>query len=212
MSSTYDDVSQFGPDGKVKPLDYIKGSIEMGGTAVALKSSKGGVIVCNSTNKKKVFKIGENSLFCFSGITNDGLSIVDYLLLEDTWEEVYKKRSIDGRHVFDHFSVDASLRTMYNRNRMFGAAGILLTVNQINNNIDLVEWIPTGLCNNVLGCAIGHRAQSARTILEDAEFGSMSVEELVTIGISAVKNAHNEEDEITLEIWVVDEHGIRQIN
>lgn len=214
MSTSYDDVSLFSPDGKVKPLEYIKGAVEMGTTAVALKSSNCAVLLAHlgqpGPRSKKIFKISDSVLFCFSGITNDGLTLVEYLLHEDTWQDVYKKRSISAKTVFEGMSVDASLRTMYNRNRMFGAAGILLAMDK---EIDLIEWEPTGLYKNVIGVAIGHRSQSARTVLEEVDFQNMRIDELVSVGLDALKNAHPDEElgSENVEIWAVDSNGFREI-
>lgn len=201
----YNYVSLFNPEGKVKPIENIIKSVELGTNAIAITSGDAGIILAHSPStstafpQNKIFRISPKTLFTFSGITNDGLFMVDYLINKTINEHVYKNRNINTR-VFDDLSHTASLRTMYYSNRPLGVGGLLLVAGE---NIELLEFMPTGIVNVCYAMSIGSRAQSARTILEREYKEGMSIEDMVRVGIKAMKNAVSELKKEDIMIWGV---------
>lgn len=203
----------YNPEGKIKQLEYIKNTISLGNTVVALKNEKVGVIVTHNIKRstfaehqKKVFKINNYSLFSFSGITNDGNKIVKYLKYKYVNEHVIKERKMHPVHVFDDLCYDASFRTLVNGNRLYGVEGFLLTD---YDGISLTSFNPVGVAYEVKGLSIGNRSQSCRTILEDEchEFDNFDVEQLIFTGLKSLKNAYPEDGLLTsenVEIWVLE--------
>ncbi|CAD26077.2 20S PROTEASOME ALPHA SUBUNIT (C2) [Encephalitozoon cuniculi GB-M1] len=203
----------FNPEGCVKQLDFIRQTTELGGTAVGLKNRSVGVLIAHNERRsrladiqKKVFSIDRKSLFTFSGITNDGLQIVDYLIDKSVREEVIKGRAIHFLDVFEDLLRDVFERTILDGRRLYGVSGLYMTE---YDGIRLVEFNPKGHVREVKGMGIGCRAQSSRTVLEAycEEYEKMGVEELVRIGIMALKNAHPEDDALTgenVEIWILE--------
>lgn len=214
MRTDYDYVSLFSPEGKILPLENILKSVELGTTAVALISNETGIIVAhtpkteNSFPQSKVFKINEHALFTFSGITNDGLKIVDYLISKTINERVLKDRNIDA-DVFESLSVSAGYRTMYEGTRPFGAGGILLLYNE---GIKLVNFVPTGECNDCLAVSIGHRSQSARTVLDSNYQENMTEDSLIRLGIQSVMYAVNEITKDVVSIWKITKDGVSEVD
>lgn len=211
--SNYDDVSMFTPEGKVKPLEHIRNTVELGNTTIALANSNLGIIIGHTGpvsplayQAQKIFKISETSAFAFSGMTNDGLEIVEHLIDETIWHETYKDQPIHHLQIFDYLSSDASYRTMTSNKRLYGVSGVFM---MRNDGVKLVEFDPTGMVHMIKGTSIGNRSQSARTVLENyvESFEEMDKRQLVRAGIEALRNAHPE-DSLSPEnvnIWSLEE-------
>lgn len=212
--SQYESVDTFTPEGKVKALEYIRNTVDLGNTTIALGNKKCGVLLAYTGKKSvlahkqpKIFKISEKAIFSFAGITNDGLDIVKYLIDLSVWEEIYKNREIHPIKVFDDLREEASLRTLYSRNRMYGCGGIL--VNSYNNEINIVEFEPAGNVQYVNAVSIGSRSQSAKTILENysGDYENADRNALIKIAIEALRNAHPDEElnSDNLEVWCLED-------
>lgn len=208
MSSTYTEyagVSIYAPDGKVNSLSHVQQSISLGSTALCITNHNQAILLVHhhSTNRlqhamKKVF-VRKNLFFTFSGVTNDGLELIRYVLEEMACENVWKNRAVDPMKVFNEISATASSRTMISSDRLFGCGGILGV--EHDGRIKVVEWMPTGTIRMARAVAIGNRAQSCRTILEKyfEDNEDVSNENMLDLAISAMKNAHGESDEMKKE-------------
>lgn len=204
----------FNPEGKIKQLEFIQQTIELGSTVLGLRNKRIGVLIAHNERRskladthKKIFPIDERSLFTFSGITNDGLCIVDYLIDKSVREEVIKERKTHFLDVFEDLLNDAFERTVVDGRRLYGVAGLYLTE---YDGVRLVEFNAKGYAREVRGMSIGNRGQSSRTVLEAhcMEYEEMDLEGLIAIGIKALKNAHPEEGALNggnVEIWVVEQ-------
>ncbi|CAG2099948.1 unnamed protein product [Medioppia subpectinata] len=201
MSSfNYDSYIMFNPEGKVMQLDYARRATELGNTCVAVKGKDCGVLVAHNPLRSKlahpqnkIYTISDNenctALFTFSGITNDGLSIVEYLKDNALVENVVKDRNIHPIHVFDDLVVSMSFSALTGQSRLCGVSGILLT-SESSGRVSITIINPDGKVSSVKGGSIGNRNQSCRTILEDEvdNFESMDVNELILVGLrSAVR-------------------------
>ncbi|MCA9750431.1 MAG: hypothetical protein KC414_15075 [Romboutsia sp.] len=204
-SIDYNSYLIFNPEGKIKQLEYIKNSADLGNTCLALCNDKYGVMIAHvplrsklAESQDKIFKINENSLFSFAGITNDGLEIVNYLRRSSLEEDVIKDRSIHYVHSFYDLCVDAANRTLVSSSRLYGVSGMLLMDYE---GIKLVEFVPTGLISVAVGVSIGNRSQSCKTILENEceNFSKTTADELINIGIRALYNANPDPAEGSLK-------------
>lgn len=211
--TNYEDVSVFTPEGKVKALDYVRNTVELGNTTIALSNGEVGVIIAHTGptsalafQTKKIFKISNTAVFAFSGMTNDGLVIVEHLLDKVAWNDIYKDQPISPLRMFDDLSVDASIRTSTSEKRLYGVGGVLMVK---NNGVKLVEFEPTGIVQIVNAMSIGSRSQSAKTILENYvdDFGTMDKEALVRVGMEALRNAHPDEElsRNNVDIWCLED-------
>lgn len=220
----YDSELIFNPEGRIKQLEFIKKTAELGNTSIALCNSQFGVLIVHVPRRtklaepqQKVFEINEKSLFTFSGITNDGLTMVRYLKSQSVFENVIKDRDLHHITCFDSLSFDAALRTISGSSRMYGATGILMTD---YHGIKLVEFEPSGYVREVIGISIGNKSQSCRTILEDEceRIKQGDEETLISVGLRALKNAYPDPDENTLNsediyIYVMEANkGIRMVD
>ncbi|EJW04311.1 hypothetical protein EDEG_01435 [Edhazardia aedis USNM 41457] len=254
----YDYVSLFNPEGKVEPFTNIEKTTQLGALSVALINEKTleGIILAHKITthlepqkigddenlleskislefpRKKIFKVGPKTLFSFSGITNDGLEIYNYLLNMCVNERVNKNRSIDAAKVFDDLCVEAGARLMVRNNRPFGCTTLLLNIvnnkelsldssvdqttsssnNSINKRIQLVEFGVAGKVNLCYAVSIGNRSQSARTILEKYYNDNMSLQDMINLGIRSMKNAINDLTPDVVEIYALNDKGIHEID
>ncbi|KAM0680961.1 Proteasome subunit alpha type-6 [Glugoides intestinalis] len=201
----YDSELLFNPEGRIKQLEFIKKTTELGNTTVALCNASCGVLIAYvpkrsklAEGQQKVFEVNEKTLFTFSGITNDGLSIVRYLKAQSVFENVIKDRDLHHISCFDSLCLDAALRTIDSSKRLYGVAGILLTD---HNGVRLVEFEPTGYAREVIGISIGSKSQSCRTILEDKHelIRDANEEDLIKIGLKALRNAYPDPTEKILD-------------
>lgn len=138
-------------------------------------------------------KLSDNFMFTFSGITNDGLEIVNYLLSKSTEERVWKNRRLSPTKVFADLCVTASARTIISSDRLFGCGGILCS--EDGRRVRIVEWCPTGIVKVGRAVVIGNRAQSCKTVLEksyEEGDGEESGEGVVGLAVRAMRNAHGE--------------------
>lgn len=203
----------YNPEGKIKQLEFINNTVQLGSTVVALKNNKCGVFVTFNEKRskfalqqKKIFSIDERSLFSFSGITNDGTKIVKYLKNSTVFENIRKGRKIHPIHVFDDLCYSACIRTLTNGNRLYGVQGLLLTD---YDGISLVLFDPKGSAQEVKGMSIGSRSQSCRTILEDEcdNFENYNINQLIDLGIKALRNAYPEPGVLNsdnVDIWILE--------
>lgn len=201
----YSNYLVFDPEGKIKQLDYAKKTSELGNISIALCNRNFGVLITHTPNRsklaekqQKVFEINSKTLFTFSGITNDGLSIVRYLKNQSVFEDVIKDRSLHHLSCFDKLCTDAAMQTLSGNNRIYGVMGILMTDYE---GIRITEFEPTGYVREVVGSCIGSNSQSCRTILED-EFdiiNSATLNDLISLGIRALKNAFLDPEENLLK-------------
>jgi len=191
----------YDPDGKIKQIDYIQKTTELGNISIALGNKNVGVLIAHSPKRsklaekqQKVFEINSNALFTFSGITNDGLSIVRYLKSCSVFEDVIKDRSLHHLNSFDSLCTDAALRTLTGSNRIYGVTGIFMIDFE---GIKIVEFDPSGYVRQTIGSCIGNSSQSCKTILEDeyTKIGSADEQELVALGLKSLRNSFLDPEE-----------------
>lgn len=205
----------YNPEGKIKQLEFINNTVQLGSTVIALKNDDFGVFITHNEKRskfaeqqKKIFEIDNKTLFSFSGITNDGTKIVKYLKNNTVYEKVRKERRIHPLHVFDDLIYDACLRTLTNNKRLYGVQGLLLTD---YDGIRLVMFDPKGSVKEVRGMSIGNRSQSCRTVLEDEclNFDSYDLQRLIDLGLKSLKNAYPDSGILNSEnvdIWVLEKN------
>ncbi|EPR78067.1 20S proteasome alpha type-1 subunit [Spraguea lophii 42_110] len=220
MSEVYDNYSIFAPEGKVRSFSSVENTVSLGNICLGIVSKDYGIIIgyMGEDNglqylSPKIHRITNNSIFSFAGITNDGLEIVNYLLHKSVEEDVGRDRELDPMCVFDDYSFSAAEKGVFVSKRLCGAGGMLLS--WYNNNIYLVEISPLGVIRRMKASAMGHRSQSAKTILQKSveEINSMDLKELIHLGVDSIKNTNVKDvHEHNLDVWVVDKNGGRKID
>lgn len=207
MSSAFDYNNHliFNPEGKIKQLEYIKKTSELGNISLALGNKKFGVLITHTPprtklaeKQQKAFEINDKTLFTFSGITNDGLSIVKYLKSKSVYENVIKDRELHPVAAFESLCTDAAIQTLNGGHRIYGVMGILMTD---YDGIKIVEFDPSGYAKEVKGSCVGNNCQSCITILEEehSSIDGASEDELINLGLKALQNAFADPEENDLK-------------
>lgn len=215
MSSTkyYAPYNMYAPDGSTFQLQYAKIASEKGSTSIAITNGKIGVLMAyNPTHNKlalpslnKITKIGKRGLFAFAGITNDGLEYIRYLNKKVLEENITKDREIHPVYVFDDLCYAVAYRALSGY-RLMGAAGILMC--EYNQRICVTELSPNGKACEMYGTAIGHRNQSAKSILSSSniQINNLGETELIDLCYNALKNAYPDENtlkECEIEYYII---------
>lgn len=196
-----ENLAQFNAEGKLKQVEYASRAADLGSTCLALSNDKLGIIIAHvplasklAKPQDKIFKITEEAVFTFSGITNDGMKVVKYLKDNALYESIFRDRSIHYLEVFDDFSFEAARRSLGGGLRMYGMQGIFM---MDYDGIKIMHLASIGTITETYGASIGYRAQSCNSILEDelANFEDASEDELIRIGMRALWNAFPDPDE-----------------
>lgn len=233
----YQGVSIFSPDGVVNTLSHINEATLLGNTAVMGVGNDCAIIIAwrGETHKKsraaensglekllikgkKIFS-DSNSLFSFSGITNDGNLLYRNIQENKLGEFVWKNRN-ETLNLSDWQS-ESAWRCISSFSRPLGVAGIYVSwisgyeseklsleqlqqstkkitpesinsKNQWKRALRGIELLPTGQIRQVSATAIGNRAQSCKTILSNFSPENMNEKELLNLLIKSIKNAHGE--------------------
>lgn len=104
----------------------------------------------------------------------------------------------------------AQTNTQHYGKRPYGVGLLVAGVDETGPH--LFEFVPSGMTQEMLACAIGGRSQMARTYLERhlEEFEGASREELIKHGLRALKESMSQDKELTIENTSVGVIGVVQ--
>lgn len=108
-------------------------------------------------------------------------------------------RPIPLERIVNQIGERAQTNTQQYGKRPYGVGLLVAGVDETGPH--LFEFIPSGLTQEMLACAIGGRSQMARTYLERHldEFANASREELITHGLKALKESMPQDKELTID-------------
>lgn len=108
-------------------------------------------------------------------------------------------RALAISRITDRIGEKAQENTQHYGKRPYGVG--LLVAGVDGEGPHLFEFMPSGMTQEMVACAIGGRSQMARTYLERhlAEFADASREELVKHGLRALKESLSQEKELNVE-------------
>ena len=108
-------------------------------------------------------------------------------------------RPIPLERVVTSIADRAQTNTQQYGKRPYGVGLLVAGVDETGPH--LFEFVPSGMTQEMLACAIGGRSQMARTYLERhlEEFEGCSREELVRHGLRALKESMSQDKELTVE-------------
>lgn len=207
MSSNerYNYFCMFTPEGKILPIEGIIRSTEHGSPCVALRNKNMAVVIAQRTNKNnvlseektKIKQIDTNLIYVYSGITNDGIKLGNNLRAEVQHSKYMYGVSLPISHLLEETQFSNALEIMRYGRRASGISVIIAGIDR--GKIEVIEMGPTGEAIPCFGACIGSRAQSARTILEShtENIYELSNDELLSLGLSAFKNAVNNPEVIS---------------
>lgn len=108
-------------------------------------------------------------------------------------------RAIPVERVVAMIGDRAQTNTQHYGKRPYGVGLLVAGVDETGPH--LFEFIPSGMTQEMLACAIGGRSQMARTYLEKklGEFADCGRDELIAHGIAALKESLSQDKELTVE-------------
>lgn len=208
----YDNTITFHPTGEIKPLSYIKNTIDLGASKFLLTTKNFGLIATptKENSNKKLFKLNENLIHTFSGTTNDGTLIIHKLI-----EKLTKQKIFHGvfayEELYDEISVELSRRTM-SSDRLFSC--VSSSICRIKNDegayeYNLIECSPFGEVSEFTMNASGHRAESVLSMMEKENLEGMSVDDVVLRLKECYQSVFSTD---LIDLMVIDSEGIREFS
>ena len=129
--------------------------------------------------------MSSNAFIISAGTTNDVLTTADSILLQSIEDGIKFDREISDKILNDLIS-DRSSRTFSNR-RLIGCETLFIC-NNVINYISATGFHRKSICG-----AIGNRANSLITLLEDENLKEMGGEELVNLANGLWQRVYNED-------------------
>ena len=204
FKANYDtDVTVWSPQGRLFQVEYAMEAVKQGATVVGLKSDEA-VILCSlrrrhsalESYQQKIYKLDEHLAAGIAGITADARVINKFMRNEClNHKYVYGTDVNVGRlaHLLAH---KAQKRTQQADKRPYGVGMLLAGVDRTGTH--LYETCPSGNLNEYIAMAIGGRAQSAKTYLENnyTTFGEASIDELIAHGVQALSRCLEQDTQL----------------
>ncbi|MBN2156380.1 MAG: archaeal proteasome endopeptidase complex subunit alpha [Candidatus Lokiarchaeota archaeon] len=198
-------VTMFSPDGRLFQVEFALEAVRRGSLAVAIKSTKGAIIVVlKKTNDKlrdpdtikKVFQVDDHIGCAISGLHADSRVLVNWARVQAQYYKLNYGESMKLQTLVRRL---ADVKQMYTQSggiRPFGCAFILISVDP-DGIPQLMTTSPSGRFSSWKATALGQNEDRARDILKENYKEDASLEDLMKLGIKVQKQTS--EEEITAE-------------
>ena len=173
---------------------------------VGLASKKDVVLVALKRNaeelssyQKKISVVDSHLAVSFAGLASDARVLLNLMKQQALSSKLTYGRPIPLNKVMSALGDRAQSNTQYYGKRPYGVGLIIAGIDEGGPHI--YEFLPSGMTQEMLACAIGGRSQMARTYLERhlTDFPDASREELIQHGLKALKESLSQEKELTVE-------------
>ncbi|MCJ1307648.1 hypothetical protein MMC25_001295 [Agyrium rufum] len=216
--NNYDNDSvTFSPQGRIFQVEYALEALKQGSVVVGLVSKTHAVLVALKRNaeelssyQKKIIGIDEHLAIAIAGLASDGRVLQNFMKSQSLGSKLTYGRPIPIERLVASVGERAQSNTQHYGKRPYGVG--LLVAGIDARGPHLFEFVPSGLTQEMLACAIGGRSQMARTYLERHldEFENASREQLIGHGLRALKESMAQDKELTIENTSVGVIGIIQ--
>lgn len=152
-----------------------------------------------SSYQKKVIRIDDHLGIAFAGLSSDARVLLNFMKTQSLSSKMLYGRPIPLEHIVNAIGDRAQTNTQHYGKRPYGVGLLVAGVDDAGPH--LFEFIPSGLTQEMLACAIGGRSQMARTYLEKHldEFQNASREELIKHGLRALKESMSQDKDLTID-------------
>jgi proteasome alpha subunit len=194
-------VTMFSPDGRLFQVEFALEAVRRGSLAVAIKSTKGAIIVVLKNTKdklrdpdsiKKVFQIDDHIGCAISGLHADSRVLVNWSRVQ---AQYYKLNYGEPTKLHTLVRRLADVKQMYTQNggiRPFGCAFILIGVDP-DGTPQLMTTSPSGRYSSWKATALGQNEDRAKEILKENYKEDASLDDLMKLGIKVQKETSEEE-------------------
>jgi len=189
----------FSPDGKLYQVEYAAEAVRRGWTSLGIKSEYGVVLIAERRrisplhdvlNLEKVFIIDSHIGATFSGLGHDGRVLIDYARLIAIRNRLTFDEPIDVELLARIICDIKQAYTQQGGVRPFGVSIIFGGIDR--KGVELIKTEPSGLYFKYYGVAAGSGEQTVSSYLEKHYNPKMSVEELIILGLRALRAAVEE--------------------
>lgn len=134
-----------------------------------------------------------------AGLSSDGRVLCNFMKTQCLSSRFQYGRALAIERITDRIGAKAQDNTQNYGKRPYGVG--LLVAGVDGDGPHLFEFMPSGMTQEMVACAIGGRSQMARTYLERHldEFERASREELIMHGLRALKESLSQEKELNVE-------------
>ncbi|CCH60510.1 hypothetical protein TBLA_0C07190 [Henningerozyma blattae CBS 6284] len=209
--NNYDgDSVTFSPTGRLFQVEYALEAIKQGSVTVGLRSHKYAVLVALKRNadelssyQKKIIKCDTHMGLSLAGLAPDARVLSNYLRQQCNYSSLVFDRKLSVEKAGSLLSDKAQQNTQSYGGRPYGVG--LLVIGYDNSGSHLLEFQPSGNVLELYGSSIGARSQGAKTYLErvlDDFLEIDNVEELIKVGVEALKQSLKDEDLTTQNLSI----------
>ena len=134
-----------------------------------------------------------------AGLSSDGRVLCNFMKTQCLSSRLTYGRALAIERIVDRIGSKAQENTQHYGKRPYGVG--LLVAGVDGEGPHLFEFMPSGMTQEMVACAIGGRSQMARTYLE-RHLGSLAEagrEELIKHGLRALKESLSQEKELNVE-------------
>ncbi len=194
----------FSPDGKLYQVEYAAEAVRRGWTSIGLKSDYGAVIIAERRkvaplhdvlNLEKVYVVDSHIGATFSGLGHDGRVLIDYARLIAIRHRLVFDEPIDVELLVRNICDIKQMYTQQGGVRPFGVSLIVAGVDR--RGVELFRTEPSGLYFRYYAVAAGSGEAHAMNYIEKRYNVKMSVEDLIILGLKALRAAI--EEPVTIE-------------
>jgi 20S proteasome subunit alpha 6 len=167
------DVTVFSPQGRLFQVEYALEAVKQGAPCVGIISNRHAVVAglkrssgdLSASAAKKLFALAPHVGCAIAGLTSDARVLTRSMQKQAQNELLNIERHVPVVRLVKDVAADrAQQSTQYYGGRPFGVGLLIVGVDETGPH--LVEFSPSGTCNEYTAWAIGARAQSARTYFE----------------------------------------------
>lgn len=152
-----------------------------------------------SSYQKKLIGVDDHISVAIAGLTSDARVLLNFMKQQSLASKMTYGRPIPLERVVGMIGDRAQTNTQHYGKRPYGVGLLVGGIDETGPH--LFEFLPSGLTQEMLACAIGGRSQMARTYLERnlEEFADASKDELIRHGLLALKESLGQDKELTVE-------------
>ncbi|MEK6979443.1 MAG: archaeal proteasome endopeptidase complex subunit alpha [Candidatus Micrarchaeota archaeon] len=188
-------ITVFSPDGRLFQVEYAKEAVKRGATAIGIVAKDGVVLVAyKATHSKlaladslrKVFDIDSHISVTASGLIADARRLVDMARVDAQRHRITYNEPANVESISKSICDLMQVYTQYGGIRPFGVS---LLIAGVDSKPRLFEAEPSGAMTGYLADSVGSGKKEVDEYLEKNYKESITVEDAIELGISALKKA-----------------------
>ena len=207
-------ITIFSPEGRIYQVEYALELVKRGSPIVGVRSKEGVVLAAMEpklsklaapSNSKKIFKIDDHVGVAIAGLSPDARVLIRQARLYSQSNRMTYDEPVD---VEDLTSSVGDLLQRYTQNAGVRPFGVSLLFGGVDEfRVSLISTDPSGSYRGYKATSIGRNSEKAKKILTEQYRDDMSLDEAISLSITALKEASDEEltaDGINVSVIPVD--------